>query len=941
MVGIAAALAGLFLGGVLPLKLADQSAVAWVEHTQQVIVAVDQLALSADDIETGQRGFLLTQNTDYLKPYQQGTELIWHQYFTARDLTGDNPRQQENLQLLADLLRGKLTELDRTITLARNGKITEALDIVRTGEGQRLMNNIRHTIGDIITEEQRLLQQRRDQAARLQQQSTLTLIALSILAIGGFLLSGIMIARMVVATRRIATETAERRRLQDMTNVAPVMMQTVDGTIRFWSEGCRRLYGWTTEQAIGRLSYDLLQTVFPESRAEVDAALLHHGAWSGELRHRASNGAEVIVTVSKTLHDYADGTDRLVVETVTDVTALRQAQTELQQNQAQFNALVDTAADGFVIARADGRIHLVNPALLGMFGYDRAEELVGQNLRVLTPVAEAHWHDNNVAAHQASIPKRMIGMPSRDLLAIRRDGSEFLIDLSVSSFGTANSRHITGIIRDATVREQTEAALRDSAAQQRDLLLTLGLGTFMARDLDGTIRYWAEGCELLYGWTAEEAVGRSAHQLLNTVFPAPLSEVEATLERDGEWKGDLRHRTRDGRELTVTAHKRLRRGENGRPGIVMEALTDVTAYRRAEAALRDSEARLRLVQQVGGIAYASRTLPEPEILISDEFVRLYGLPLGQTRMSLEDWAARLHPEDRIWMLAARDRMLESNQPFTVDFRICRPNGEVRWVTLRMGVFSDADGKPGQVVSAQQDITDIVAAREALADRQQALENRVAERTMALTAAESRFRGIFNSQSQFICLLAPTGTILEMNRSALDAAALAREDIIGRPFWENHWWPADQHDRLRQEIAAASKGAPVSREVEVRDARGRNVWIDFSLKPVHDPVTGTVIWIIAESRDQTEKHQLSAQLAQAQKMQALGQLAGGIAHDFNNILQAVSGAAMLIEQKPADLDRTRRLARATIAAARRGTSITQRLLSFARRGDLRSSAVATA
>jgi CheY-like chemotaxis protein len=77
------------------------------------------------------------------------------------------------------------------------------------------------------------------------------------------------------------------------------------------------------------------------------------------------------------------------------------------------------------------------------------------------------------------------------------------------------------------------------------------------------------------------------------------------------------------------------------------------------------------------------------------------------------------------------------------------------------------------------------------------------------------------------------------------------------------------------------------------------------------------------------------------VQALGQLAGGIAHDFNNILQAVSGAASLIERRPSDHDRTCHFARAIVSAANRGSSITQRLLSFARRGELRAEPLATA
>ena len=83
----------------------------------------------------------------------------------------------------------------------------------------------------------------------------------------------------------------------------------------------------------------------------------------------------------------------------------------------------------------------------------------------------------------------------------------------------------------------------------------------------------------------------------------------------------------------------------------------------------------------------------------------------------------------------------------------------------------------------------------------------------------------------------------------------------------------------------------------------------------------------------------ARAAHAERMQALGQLAGGIAHDFNNILQAVQGAASLIDRRAAgDPDITRRFARMILEATGRGASITRRLLSFARRGELRAEAV---
>jgi PAS domain S-box-containing protein len=157
---------------------------------------------------------------------------------------------------------------------------------------------------------------------------------------------------------------------------------------------------------------------------------------------------------------------------------------------------------------------------------------------------------------------------------------------------TGRPARFIGVAVDITERRRAETALAESAARQRDLLATLDLGAFMIRDLDGMIRFWSEGCAGLYGWTAGEAIGQSAHELLQTVFPVPRSEVEAALEHNGQWTGDLRHRTRDGREIVVTAHKVLRHDAEGQPATVLEALTDVTERKRAE------ELRLLLAREV-------------------------------------------------------------------------------------------------------------------------------------------------------------------------------------------------------------------------------------------------------------------------------------------------------------------------------------------------------
>jgi PAS domain S-box-containing protein len=167
----------------------------------------------------------------------------------------------------------------------------------------------------------------------------------------------------------------------------------------------------------------------------------------------------------------------------------------------------------------------------------------------------------------------------------------------------AQLRSVNALL-EARVEERT-AELAAKEARLRDLLATLDLGTFMTCDLDGTIRFWSEGCAHLYGWIAAEAVGQNAHELLRTVFPVSLAEVEAALERDGGWTGDLRHRARDGREVVVTARMVLRRDADGGAVAVLESLTDVTEARRVERERRRADALLRtIIGAAPGMIYA-------------------------------------------------------------------------------------------------------------------------------------------------------------------------------------------------------------------------------------------------------------------------------------------------------------------------------------------------
>ena len=226
------------------------------------------------------------------------------------------------------------------------------------------------------------------------------------------------------------------------------------------------------------------------------------------------------------------------------------------------------------------------------------------------------------------------------------------------------------------------------------------------------------------------------------------------------------------------------------------------------------------------------------------------------------------------------------------------------------------------------------AEEALRLANEALEDLVAERTAALRTSEARLRTVFATSHQLQALLSLDGRLLEANAKALAVIDARPEDVIGTPFWETPWFTGTQGmpEMIRDAVMAARDGQSVHREITLQLPAGPRTY-DFALRPIADE-TGTVVAIVPEATEITERRQAEDALRQAQKMEAIGQLTGGLAHDFNNMLTAIMGSLELLAPRIAGAGpgAAKFLAMAQ-DAAQRASALTQRLMAFARRQPL--------
>lgn len=176
---------------------------------------------------------------------------------------------------------------------------------------------------------------------------------------------------------------------------------------------------------------------------------------------------------------------------------------------------------------------------------------------------------------------------------------------------------------------------------ERTLAEFLAHAPVLLRTREGRIMYWSTGCEELYGFAADEAVGRISHELLKTIFPEPLAGIETKLQHEGEWSGRLRHVTKDGRVIWTESVWRLRHAESIAAGIVVEQNTDVTdrvqLEQHRELLTRELDHRVKnLLAVVQGIARLTFGKADKELVNLFE-ERLGSLSSAHKILMRESW----------------------------------------------------------------------------------------------------------------------------------------------------------------------------------------------------------------------------------------------------------------------------------------------------------------
>jgi PAS domain S-box-containing protein len=427
------------------------------------------------------------------------------------------------------------------------------------------------------------------------------------------------------------------------------------------------------------------------------------------------------------------------------------------EDRERFQRLIEFAPIAFLIVDGEGRIQFANQQAEQLFG-QAASELLGRHYTVLVPDRLHDLHREYQAGFFATMQPRTLGTGS-ELLAKRKDGTEFPVEVGLTPLVMDARVMVLGAVVDVSERKRSAQALLDSERRLRSILQS-ALDAVIMMDDQGRITFWNPQAESIFGYSADEAIGRDLAQL---IIPESIRSAHvAGLEGFRATKSG----TVFNRRLELTALRR--NGDEFPVELTVQNVTigekhefsafvrDITERRRSEAAVRDSQARLSRVLEASGAGIWEWNIKTGEMLFSDSWLESMGYARSDLVPHVTTCEQLLQPDDLVRIRAELKHHFQNQTPaFRCESRMRTKSGAYRW-NLDVGkvVEWDADGQPYRMVGCTTDVT----------------ERR---------RANDRFRLAVESAPSGMLMVDPDGLIVLVNSEAERLFGYSREELLGQ------------------------------------------------------------------------------------------------------------------------------------------------------------------
>lgn len=572
------------------------------------------------------------------------------------------------------------------------------------------------------------------------------------------------------------------------------------------------------------------------------------------------------------------------------------AETELKLKSEELERYFSTNLDLLCIADKEGYFLRLNPEWERTFGYPLAEMIGKRSLDFI--------HPDDIESSLSKLVQTSRGNELKSFVnrLRHRDGSYRWLEWRAYVEGN----QIYATARNITERRRRERALQESEKRYRTLFDGMMDGVYRSTH-DGKFVDGNHAMVTMFGYESREEMLKI--DIKKDLYFAPEDRQSLFMDVGEEKVEVFRMRRKDGSEIWVEDHGRYVHDDRGHVIFHEGVLRDVTARKRADEALAESESRLRTILQ-----------SEPEcVKVLDRDGVIHDInPAGLQMIEAESL-------DQVKGLAVQtltaeeyrvdfERLIErvfNGETVQLEFKIIGLKGTHRWVDTHAVPLKDQSGKIVSLLGLTRDIS----------------ERKHAEQS--LRNSEARVRSLIDNARDVIFTIDLKGVLTSLNSWFTKITGWNMEEWIGKSFTD--LIHQDDLGEARRRFANTIQGGMLPPyELRIRAKDGSYIFGEITTTP--DVVDGNIIGILGIARDITERRRIEQDMRQIQKMESIGTLAGGIAHDFNNILGIIMGYTSILERVAKEPARVLQVIEPIAKATERGAGLVKQLLTFARKSE---------